>query len=89
MADGVQAMSDVSGLSTDTVHEIWAKVKANHACLDACPNHHFERLPGTDGLRARYRCRNCTGEIDGHAHHWYALGRLHGAASALARVTRT
>jgi hypothetical protein len=62
--------------------ELLAQVQANAARLRDCPRHTFERLPGSQPLRHRYRCTNCEGEVDGHAHFWYEIGREHGKKEA-------
>ena len=88
MIDVVHPMSNLSGLDPATVHEIWAQVKANHARLNACPDHHFERTPESTEFKAHYRCRNCEGEIDAITHRWYTVGRSHGTNAALARPVK-
>lgn len=80
MADGVDKISEMSGLPRDALLALWESVKANQAKLDACPGHDFgEVIPVRMG--AYYRCRHCDGKVDGHAVHWFNLGVAHGRAS--------
>lgn len=74
--DGAGALGELSGLGRPAMVEIWEQVKANHAKLNACPWHEFEAVPMSEaGLKRRYRCIHCGGEIDQHAHHWHEQGR--------------
>lgn len=59
---------------------LWAKVKANHARLDACkgPHQFVEITPRVAG--PRYRCTTCEGEVDFHAQLWYHKGYEHAKA---------
>lgn len=72
--DGLAAMGSVTGLSRQTMLEIAADVKANHARLTACARHDF--APADTGARRRV-CRNCDGWSDLHAVHWYEKGLAH------------
>jgi hypothetical protein len=74
--NGIGVLSDMSGLSRDEVRTIAERVKANHARLAACLRHDFDQIaPEATGLRRRFRCRHCGGEIDSTAYHWHEVGR--------------
>lgn len=77
MADGIKVMSELTGLSRETVLDIAAGVRANIAKLSACSLHTFEPIAPAQPLRTRYRCTSCGGEIDSSAYRWYQLGRAH------------
>ena len=59
----------------ETVKQLWEEVKANHARLDLCNYHEFERI-GTD-MPTRFKCKYCQGEIDGINYNWYMKGMTH------------
>lgn len=68
---------------------IWAKVKANHARLDACPGPHaFEDVTLTRTLNKHYRCTLCGGEVDAVAKRWYEHGLKHGQARTVEETPR-
>lgn len=76
--DGIGVMADLTGLSRQSVQEIAAQVKANHARLSACPLHDF--APAAAGKRKRV-CRSCGGEADSVSVSWYEDGLRHGRAA--------
>ena len=77
--DGAAVMSSMTGLSKESVKELWAQVKENHARLESCPYHEFEQSKKTAMLRSlthqRYVCIHCEGEIDHQAYMWHERGR--------------
>lgn len=76
--DGVGAIGEITGLGRDEMLVIWKRAKENSSRLDACPWHDFAPIPGTAnaaGLRPRYRCIHCGGEVDANAHYWHEKGR--------------
>ena len=77
--DGAAVMSSMTGLSKESVKELWAQVKENHARLESCPYHEFEQSKKTAMLRSlthqRYVCIHCGGEIDHQAYMWHERGR--------------
>lgn len=78
MADSLDTLSAATGLTRSTMLELAAQVKANVARLNACPWHDFEPVSGSKvvfGQPAKYRCRQCAGEIDRHAFYWHEQGR--------------
>ncbi|KVN83498.1 hypothetical protein [Burkholderia ubonensis] len=79
MANGIEALSRVSDLSTDEVQAIAEQARANVRRLEACADHAFEPIGSESLLRQRYRCTHCSGELDAHAHRWYMRGREHEA----------
>jgi hypothetical protein len=58
------------------------QVQENHARMQACSRHNFEHHPTPldQGIRRRYRCTACGGEIDAHAHFWWVRGVKDGGA---------
>jgi hypothetical protein len=65
------------------VQEIFAKVKANSAALNACPGpHDFSEVieDPTVKLFPKRKCSKCRGIVDGSAYHWYQRGLDHGKA---------
>ena len=75
MADGIAALSSLTGLPRAEVESLAAQVKANHARLNDCAWHEFHPIAGRDRLRKRYRCARCGGEVDSHAYYWHEQGR--------------
>ena len=77
--DGAAVMSSMTGLSKESVKELWAQVKENHARLESCPYHEFKQSKKTAMLRSlthqRYVCIHCGGEIDHQAYMWHERGR--------------
>lgn len=61
MADGLKALSEISGQSRAKVNEIWEKVKLNHAVLASCGLHQFGEVVYKPGMRVQ--CLNCRGEM--------------------------
>lgn len=60
MADGRKVLSDISGLSTGEIDDIWRSVKANRAKLKSCKRHGFTGGKITN-LGDKYRCLHCGG----------------------------
>lgn len=82
MADSVDTLAGLTGLSRPTLLELWEKAQANRAVLDACPRHAFERDVGPNGPRLgdKWRCVACGGTADSSAVSWYEQGLKHGRA---------
>jgi hypothetical protein len=59
MTDGVDQLSNMSGLSRDGIKNIWKEVQANHAKLASCPRHRFEG--GSVKIGQKVTCLNCGG----------------------------
>lgn len=79
MADTLDALSSMSGLTKDKIHDIWEGVKANNAKLDECPGPHRFTIPA--GLRKfadDFICEVCGGKVDGVNKVWYEKGLEHG-----------
>jgi hypothetical protein len=70
--------------SQHEARELLAKVRANRLRLEACTLHRFEVTPESSGMvmGKRYVCLHCHGEVDGHAHYWYAMGLAHGGVGS-------
>ena len=75
--DATAVLSKLSGLSQDSIRDIWRQAQENQRRLDSCPGHEFEPI-GDAPLNRRERCRACDGEVDVHAARWYRLGLDHG-----------
>ncbi len=73
--DGVGVMAELTSLPVDEIRTIAEQVKANHARLNGCAYHEFERLITAPPGLERYGCKHCRGTIDRHAHYWHELGR--------------
>lgn len=71
-------------MNADEMRALAAQVQANHAKLEACDWHEFERIPRPDDnelqarLSGRYRCKHCGGEVDANAYRWHEIGRRPG-----------
>lgn len=61
MADGLKALSEISGQSRAKVNEIWEGVKRNQAILAKCGRHQFGQVAYKPGMRVQ--CLNCRGEM--------------------------
>lgn len=79
MADSVDTIADASGIQRHELLEIWERVKANQAVLNACRRHDFVEIPSDKVFHVKYRCRTCGGEADRHAVIWYRQGLAHAA----------
>jgi hypothetical protein len=77
MADGIKALSDASGLSRESIHEIWEQVKLNHARLKGCAGPH-DFTPTTLKFGSKYTCGKCGGEVNASDRSWYETGLDHG-----------
>jgi len=79
MVDGVEVMSKISGLSKETVQEIWEETQANHRRLQECKGPH-DFQPVTDGHFSKaFRCSLCGGEVSATNASWYIRGLKHGS----------
>lgn len=79
-SDSLDTLSTATGISRDTMLELWASVRANSALLDTCPRHDFEDQTPGKLLGKTFRCRACGGTADGVAVSWYQKGLAHGRA---------
>jgi hypothetical protein len=81
--NAAEALSAISGLSQETVNEIWEKVKANSQALKNCPGPHnfqpFEKAVNPLD-RKKWRCDICGGTLDGVTVLFYQQGLAHGRA---------
>lgn len=76
MADGIDKLSKLTGISKSSMLKIWEEVQANNKRLDACVGPHdfsIKRNPekkiGSDWI-----CTKCGGRISGHNKQWYEKG---------------
>jgi hypothetical protein len=80
--DGAEVLGSVSGLGREAVLGIWAKVKDNHARLDACPGpHDFRRISERPTIGPAYSCAKCGGTVSTSDQKWYERGLKHGRSS--------
>jgi hypothetical protein len=81
MTTAIDALSKVSGLSKDTMKEIFAEVQANHKRLDSCIGpHEFNPIEdSSNALTKKYLCTRCKGIVDFIAYSWYSKGLKHGS----------
>ncbi len=80
MADGIDTLSKVSGLSRATIGEIAAKVRQNASNLNSCAEPHNFVPVGKRPFMDRERCTKCGGEVDHHGAYWYKRGLLFGGS---------
>lgn len=80
MADSVDKLSQATGVHRAELLQLWEDAKANGRRLTQCPRHVFTPV-STTTFAQKYVCRVCSGVVDAHAHHWYALGLQHGVAT--------
>lgn len=73
--DGPGVMSELTGLSRQSMVELAAKVQENHAKLRACRGHSF--APADGPFQRRRVCSACGGEADSVSVSWYEEGRQH------------
>jgi len=71
--DGLNALSKVSGLSTDVIKEIAVKVVQNNKILNSCNLHNFD-IPCD---KRKWQCSNCGGTVDSIHKNWYEKGIAH------------
>jgi hypothetical protein len=80
--NSLDTLSKVSGLSKDTMKEIFAEVKVNLKRLDSCIGPHDFNPSGDDAkivVQQKYKCSKCLGTIDFIAFSWYTKGLKHGS----------
>lgn len=58
------------------VDGIIKKIRENQKRLEVCALHDFKPM-GERPLGDRFKCKNCQGEVDFHAAHWYKGGLEH------------
>ena len=71
---GIDTLSEISGLSTDVIKEIAAKVIENNKKLNSCSLHNFDTPCDT----RNWKCKNCGGTVDTRIKRWYENGLDHG-----------
>jgi hypothetical protein len=74
--NGVEVLSDATGIPRLTIVELWTQVRENARIMAACPTHDFEP-PSSDLRKHQRKCRNCGGSTDRVNANWYELGLLH------------
>jgi hypothetical protein len=82
MTTPIEVLSKVSGLSKETMKEIFAEVQANHKRLDSCIGpHEFNPIEddNSNSLTKKYLCTRCEGIVDFIAFSWYTKGLKHGS----------
>lgn len=86
--NGASALSELSGLGSDTVQGIFEHAKANQRKLAGCVAHAFSPVLPLRNAFQQYRCDHCGGEIDSHAFHWFTVGLKQGAEPQPGEVMR-
>lgn len=76
--DGVEVLSSMSGLSKDTVKDLWEQAKANRIRLNGCSLHDFSERAGRREVMDDYICTKCRGRVSSELKHWYEKGLEHG-----------
>jgi hypothetical protein len=80
MTTAIDALSKVSGLSKESMREIFAEVQANHKRLDSCIGpHDFKVISSSNSMQQKYQCTKCQGILDFVSHSWYVKGLMHGS----------
>lgn len=80
MADSVDTIAQATGISRAEMLQLWEDAKVNGRRLEQCQRHVFTPV-STATFAQKYVCRVCSGVVDAHAYHWYALGLQHGVAT--------
>jgi lipopolysaccharide biosynthesis regulator YciM len=81
VSDSLDTLGQAVGLRRETMLQLLSQVRENQARLESCSGHEFEDITPQKTLGKRYRCKNCHGDVDAHAHHWYCLGLEHARKS--------
>lgn len=71
--DGINKLSEISGLSTCVIGDIVNQVLTNNKKLNSCKLHNFD-IP----CNKRWECVNCGGIVDTLIKRWYEKGIIHG-----------
>jgi hypothetical protein len=72
--DGLEALSEISGVPRAEVKAIWEDVKANQARLNTCARPHDFRQDEPGTLRSKWTCALCGGKVTSREARWYILG---------------
>lgn len=75
--NGVEVLSNLSGLSRHDIQQIWIEVKENQSKLNGCPRPHDFQTDVTmteREQRMRLRCTTCGGALDTPSVSWYMKG---------------
>lgn len=78
--NGVGVMSELTGLSKETVQSTFEEVKANNLTLSQCDYHEFTINPDLArptplNRSKRYKCKNCGGTVSEIMWRWFEIGR--------------
>lgn len=68
-------------MTREEIQAIMREVNENRARLASCELHRFEPMGDPVGIRTRFKCRYCGGELDGAKVLWYDCGLTHGRRS--------
>lgn len=71
--DGIKKLSDMSGLTMETIREIAEQVMENNKKLNSCSFHEFDKHT----QKRKWICRNCGGTVDTIRKEWYCNGIRH------------
>jgi hypothetical protein len=74
--NGIEVMSELTGISVGKITSIWQRVQENGQKLEACPYHEFELDSENKTMtRHQYRCKNCGGTVNNSMYRWHEIGR--------------
>lgn len=75
----IDVISRVTGLSKETMQDIWTQVRANRKLLDECKGHDFSLPFDKRGeMVVKWKCSKCGGTVDTSDKRWYEAGLKHG-----------
>ncbi len=77
--NGIELLSEISGLSQSDIRSMWEQGKDNLRRIDSCKGHKFSPT----GTRGRLKCSVCGGEVDAREARLYEQGLAHGRGQAL------
>ncbi len=76
--NGIELLSEISGLSQSDIRSMWEQGKDNLRRIDTCKGHMFRPA----GTRGRLKCSVCGGEVDTREARLYEQGLAHGRGQA-------
>lgn len=76
MTNSMDKLSEMSGISKDTLDEIWKEVKANNETLNKCEGPHTFKSHKV--VKFKWVCSKCGGHTSATQKVWYEKGLEHG-----------
>jgi hypothetical protein len=81
------ALSQMSGIPTEEVGQIWQEVKSNYTKLSACGGPHLFTIPANRRSFADdFICELCGGKVSSLEKTWYERGITHGRGEIKGKV---